>query len=110
MKCSNKSVVYVSTSPFPNGFAATNHIIFHARGLLAAGVNCECITVNRTESLENIKNDTATGNHKGISFSYIGKKTIRAKNRYKAKLYDLIDGLLTVAFCQKNNRFFVIGW
>lgn len=55
MKCSNKSVVYVSTSPFPNGFAATNHIIFHARGLLAAGVNCECIIVNRTESLENIK-------------------------------------------------------
>ena len=113
MKCSNKSVVYVSTSPFPNGFAATNHIIFHARGLLAAGVNCECITVNRTESLENIKNDTATGNHKGISFSYIGKKTIRAKNRYKAKLYDLIDGLLTVAFCfkkaHKNVSFIIFG-
>ena len=113
MKCSNKSVVYVSTSPFPNGFAATNHIIFHARGLLAAGVNCECIIVNRTESLENIKNDTATGNHKGISFSYIGKKTIRAKNRYKAKLYDLIDGLLTVAFCfkkaHKNVSFIIFG-
>lgn len=108
-----KLIFFICTSPFPNGFAATNHAVYHGRGLIDAGVKIRYIIVNRTELFGCVKNEIPEGIYKGIPFCYIGKKTVRAKNRYKAKIQDIIDGIMTINFCfrkaNKNTSFIMFG-
>lgn len=109
----NTFVFFISTAPFPYGFAATNHVVYHGRGLIAAGINYKHIVVNRTELSDCIKNNISQGVYKKIPFCYIGKETVRSKNRYRAKIQDMIDGIRTIKFCfteaNKNTSFIVFG-
>lgn len=104
MNRNRKSVFFISTAAIPNGFAATNHAIYHGRGLISAGVDFKYIVVKRTEPFGCVKNDIPEGICKGFPFCYIGKKTVRAKNRYKAKIQDVIDGIRTIIFCFRESH------
>lgn len=83
--------VFILTAvSFPYGMAPTKRITCYAKALTETGVECEVISFRRTE---NINNQTRKGSFEGVKFRYIGRKSLRPKNKLMGVIVDCIDHL-----------------
>ena len=96
-------IYIVSKEPFPYGMAATNRIICYAKALKEANLPCEVLIFTRTEKAgTGIKNAFAGGVFEGITFKYIGGKSIRNKHVFIRKLLDLLDQQKLIRYLKNN--------
>lgn len=94
--------VYIITNePFPHGMAASKRIYCYAKGMQAAGLECEVITVYRTEKKANpLGNVKARGIYDGVCYRYIANTTYRNVNVIIRKINDALDLLRLFWFCR----------
>lgn len=98
--------VYIITNePFPYGMAAAKRIYCYAKGMQALSIECEVITVFRTEKKSNLLgNVKAKGLFEGVSYRYIANSTYRNANLIIRKINDAIDFLHLLWFCRTKIR------
>lgn len=99
-----KMKVYILTStPFPNGMAATNRIKCYAKAIQEQGIQCEIVVFTRTEVYGKVpRNISGKGISEGIHYKYIGGTPLRHKNIFVRQINDLIDRLRTLAYLSKH--------
>jgi len=90
-------VYIVTTSPFPNGFAATNRIRCYAKGISHNGIPCEVLVVKRTENGPS-RNLNREGRIESYSFRYVSKHTNRSVCPVVRKVYDYVDEWLSYRY------------
>jgi glycosyltransferase involved in cell wall biosynthesis len=76
-------------SSYPIGNVTTHRAHNIAKGLVNAGADVEILITQPTESPKNVNNFRIAGTHDTVNFKFISKTTIRNKNRYFQKIYDL---------------------
>lgn len=81
-------VLILTAVPFPNGMAPTNRIKCYAKALISQQVDCEVVCFRRSDIATNV---VARGVCEGVPFRYIGKNSLRSKNKYIGRLEDIID-------------------
>lgn len=96
-------IYIVTVEPFPNGMAASGRIICYAKGLIAAGIECEVIVTVRTERYGDKPNNTiGEGKIEGISFRYIGGTPLRSSSVLCRKFNDILDEYKTIHYLKKQ--------
>jgi len=74
-----KKILIVTNVGFPNGMAATNRLISHAKSFIFNNVKTKVLIMNKTEILGNVNNTNNHGIFEGVEYNYIFNKTVISK-------------------------------
>lgn len=84
------NIIFVTTTPFPNGMAATNRIRNYCLGLLANNIKPEVLVIRSTEKTDKKGINPTSGEWKGIGFRY-PTTSIRSTSFFKRRIDDVRD-------------------
>ena len=107
-----KTIVILTTNPFPVGLAGTSRILSYCKGFQHHGYTPEVLCIKPTEPYKNAFNTLTKGRFDSINYSYPGGTTIRVAsflgrrfNDLKAILFSLIK---LIKILKDNEVAFVI--
>jgi glycosyltransferase involved in cell wall biosynthesis len=108
----NLKIAVITQAAFPVGLASTNRVTYHAKGLVANGVETKVFLTWPTERGEIIRNKEGTGIANGITFEYPNKRSVRSKYFLQRRIDDIL-GPFRVAFNLWKNRYdaaIMVSW
>lgn len=73
-----EKILIVTNESFPNGMAATNRLISHAKGFIYNNINVCVIVINKTEIPNQINNPLSKGVFEGVPYQYLYKTTVKS--------------------------------
>jgi glycosyltransferase involved in cell wall biosynthesis len=73
------TVLFISDSPFPNGFAVTQRLGLIARALTEGGVRVKVLLTRAAERPSAVTNTRTEGEWRGIPFRYLTGTTVRSE-------------------------------
>lgn len=90
-------VIIIDSFGFPYGMASTSRVRLIARGLVEKNICITVLCVIATEKEGGVENIVKKGSFMGIDFEYTAGTTIRSKNFWARRYYD-IKGLIVAIY------------
>src|SRR6266508_121526 len=82
-----KTVIFITSRPYPNGMAATNRLHLEAKALQEQGIKVEVLITRPTEHPDGKpRNTMIKGIFDGVPFQYQSKTTIYSKSAFIRKI------------------------
>ena len=80
---------------FPNGMATTQRIKLIGQALVEQGARVTVLIAGPSERPNNIVNQDAAGEYKGVQFEYLPNTTVRSDSFLQRRLHDFLAHILT---------------
>jgi glycosyltransferase involved in cell wall biosynthesis len=107
-----KKIAIVTQAPFPAGLASTNRVIYHAKGLIANGVDAKVFVSWPTERIGSSRNPDPEGQYNGVPFEYADIRNIRSTNFFGRRIHDIFGPvkMANKIIRENNDAVVMISW